>query len=124
MKFDRSRPFENWARGVARRVALANLRKRGRQTVLLDESVLDSIGEELDKTGDEAQMEFRKQMLQGCLQRLSARNRELVRLRYFENQSYADISSKLGRSIGALYVVFNRIHRSLGQCVEKGLRSA
>src|SRR5947207_5758295 len=37
-RFDSTRPFQNWARGVARRVALASLRKQSRQPVSLDET--------------------------------------------------------------------------------------
>src|SRR5262245_59731087 len=48
-RYDTSRPFENWARGLARRIALAELRKRGREPVALDEDVLESIGMELDQ---------------------------------------------------------------------------
>ena len=122
-RFDPSRPFESWARGVARRVALANLRKHSRQPVLLDESVLENLGEDLDKMGDETQLEIRKEVLRGCLQHLSGANQELVRLRYFEHRSYIEISRALSRSVGALYVVFNRIHHALAHCIEKGLKS-
>src|SRR5438552_12318142 len=47
-RFDRSRPFESWARGVARRVALTSIRKQGRQPVTLDDPALESIDAELD----------------------------------------------------------------------------
>jgi RNA polymerase sigma-70 factor (ECF subfamily) len=123
-RFDRGRPFESWARGVARRVALANLRKHSRQPVQLDEEVLEAIGAELDQAGDEAQLEVRKQALQHCLTGLSASSREMVRLRYFEQQSYTQVSSALGRNVGALYVAFNRIHRALAHCIGKALRSS
>ena len=53
-RFDRSQPFAPWARGVARRVALASLRK-GQRTVLgLDADVLEGLGLELDALGREA----------------------------------------------------------------------
>jgi RNA polymerase sigma-70 factor (ECF subfamily) len=121
--YDKERPFENWARGVARRVALANLRKQKRQPVQFDEEVLESIGHELDTFGNEVHLQSRKEILERCLERLSEKNRQLIKLRYFENRSYEDISVAVGRTIGALYVVFNRIHQALARCVEKGLRS-
>ena len=122
-RYDRQRPFGNWARGVARRVALANLRKQNRQAILLDEEILESVAAEIDSRGSEAELEVHKQALRNCVGRLSATNQELVKLRYFQNQSYTEISQSSGRTVGALYVVFNRIHSALAQCVERGLRS-
>jgi RNA polymerase sigma-70 factor, ECF subfamily len=121
-RFDVDRPFQPWARGIARRIALANLRKQARQPSGLDEQVLEFIGAELDSAGNEVQLEERKQALERCLELLSDTNRKLVRLRYFENCSYQEVSEAMGRSLGALYVVFNRIHHVLAKCIERGLR--
>ena len=123
-RFDPTRPFEPWARGLARRVALANLRKHNRPLVTLDESLLESIGAELDQLGGEVEHEAAKQALQRCLLKLSTANQALVRLRYFEDLSYEDISRTVGRGTGALYVAFNRIHQSLSRCVRRELGSA
>lgn len=122
-RYDQTRPFETWARGLARRIALTNLRKKGRQPCELDEEVLEAIGTELDQSGDEAELEERKAALERCLERLSLANQQLVRLRYFENRSYQQVAHGIGRSVGSLYVAFNRIHRALASCVEKGLRA-
>jgi RNA polymerase sigma-70 factor (ECF subfamily) len=121
--FDQNRPFENWARGVARRVALTNLRKQTKQPTSLSEEVLEAVGLELETFGSEVQLETRKEALQRCVQKLSTANRELVRWRYFENRSYEEVAERSGRSMGALYVVFTRIHQALGRCIERVLRS-
>ncbi len=123
-RFHPTRPFEPWARGLARRVALANLRKHNRLLTILDESLLESIGAELDQLGSEAEHEITKQALQQCLLKLSPANQALVRLRYFDARSYEEISRGVGRSTGALYVAFNRIHQFLSRCVQRELGSA
>src|SRR5688500_9344919 len=46
--YDRARPFGPWARGVARRVALKALTRRGRWELGLPEEVLESLGTEMD----------------------------------------------------------------------------
>jgi RNA polymerase sigma-70 factor (ECF subfamily) len=122
--YDKTRDFAPWARGLARRVALTTLRKQGRYPVALDDTLLDQIGEELGAMGDEVELEARKQALERCLESLSTGNRELVQLRYFETRSYLEIAQQIGRSVGALYVRFNRIHQALEKCIEKGLKSA
>jgi DNA-directed RNA polymerase specialized sigma24 family protein len=50
---------------------------------------------------------------------LSGRNRELVRLRYFEEQRLDAIAEQSKRSMGALYVAFSRIHAALLRCMEQ-----
>lgn len=123
-QYDASRPFAPWARGVARRVALANLRKRQALPSLLDAAVLDAVGADLDALGDEARLEARKNALRRCLERLPEGSRRLVRLRYFENQSYEAVSRAVQRNVNALYVALNRIHEALTSCVQKHLGSA
>jgi RNA polymerase sigma-70 factor (ECF subfamily) len=116
--YDPSRPFAPWARGVARRVALANLRRRRAGPVLLKDEALDAVGAEIDGMGDEARLETRKDLLRGCLEGLSETNRSLVRMRYFEDRSYAEISRAVKRSVAALYMAFSRIHAALFECIE------
>jgi RNA polymerase sigma-70 factor (ECF subfamily) len=117
--FDHTQSFERWARGIAWRVALANLRKYRRPVLELDEEVLEQFGAEMDRLGDEAVLEDRKLALQQCLAQLSEANRELIRQRYFDEYSYEEIATRTGRTLGALYAAFTRIHAALARCVER-----
>ena len=117
--YDQTRPFTNWARGVARRVALANLRKHKGNVTLLDGTVLDAVGGELDSLGSETDLEARKQALKQCVQQLSQSNRKLVGLRYFQGMPYEKIAGLVRRSVNTLYVAFNRIHKALKDCLKK-----
>ena len=122
-RFDASQPFAPWARGVARRVALASLRKNARLVVGLDEDVMDGLGLELDAMGGEGELDERRHQLRHCIERLPEHSRELVRRRYFEDESYDDIMRKTGRTMVALYKAFSRIHEALAKCVKTGLQS-
>ena len=117
-KFDRRLPFAPWARGIARRVALANLRKAQRPVVELDDDVMESLGAEFDALGDENAHEESRRRLNQCLEQLPERSRELVRLRYFEAAPYEEIARRAGRSVTALYMAFSRIHVALAKCVK------
>jgi RNA polymerase sigma-70 factor (ECF subfamily) len=117
--YDRARPFGPWARGVARRVALASLRRRRNAPVPLDDDTLEAVGAELDDIARESAVETRKRLLKLCLERLPEPHRRLVRLRHFEDRTYDDIARTLNRPVDALYVAFSRIHRSLRDCIEK-----
>lgn len=118
-RFDRNRPFAPWARGVARRVALTNLRKAAREAATLDEDVLELIGAELDQCGGESLFERYKTRLGDCLAKLPDRARQLVRNRYFEHRSYSELAASENKSTGALYVAFSRIHQSLARCLKR-----
>jgi RNA polymerase sigma-70 factor (ECF subfamily) len=118
-RYDRTLPFAPWARGVARRVALANLRKRGRLSLGLSEDALVAFESALDQMGDQAALEARKERLNGCLGRLTDSNRELIHLRYVKELGPEQIAQKVGRSVGAIYTAFSRIHAALLRCVQR-----
>jgi RNA polymerase sigma-70 factor (ECF subfamily) len=117
--YDSTLPFGPWVRGMARRLALKRLRGRRRLQLGLPDDVLESLGEAMDQLGDSVGLDAQKQQLRLCLEKLSAPNRELVRLRYFEEQRLETIATRAQRSIGALYTAFSRIHAALLQCMEK-----
>ncbi len=117
-RYDPTLPFPNWARGVARRVALANLRKRGRTEVALPEGALEAFGAALDELGPQTMLESRKERLRECLETLAPYSRDLVSLRYFEELDLQAIADRVGRSMGAIYTAFSRIHAALLRCLQ------
>jgi RNA polymerase sigma-70 factor (ECF subfamily) len=119
--YDQSRPFGPWARAIARRVAIENLSRHGIRPVLLGEGALEALGAEIDALGEEAVSEVRLRALQHCTEKLSEGSRQLIRLRYFENRSYKEISESIEWSVDSLYVAFNRIHKALSECVQRRL---
>jgi len=120
-RYEPERPFGPWARGVARRVALSNLRKQARQPCLLDEDVLEAVALEIDRLGSEVELEVCKEALHRCVERLPKRHRLLIQLRYFEDCSYQQISQTVGKTINTLYVIFNRMHLRLSLCIKREL---
>ena len=118
-RYDSTRPFGPWARGVARRVALANLRKAGREITTLDAEVIELLGAEMDNRGGEPYFEDYQARLGECLNKLSEGAQRLVRSRYFEERSYGELAAAENKSSGALYVAFTRIHQSLARCLKR-----
>ncbi len=119
-EYDSMHPFEEWARGVARRVALKSACHRKRKVSLLTLEVLHSLGAELDLMGDETELEQRKAKLRQCLEELSEVQQRLVQACYFRNISHSEISIALGKSARALDVMLKRVHQGLATCLEKG----
>ena len=117
--YDPALPFGPWVRGMARRLALKRLRGRRRVELGLPEDVLDSLGAAMDQISDRVSLDTQKHQLRHCLEQLSGRNRELIRMRYFEEQRFEAIAGQSRRSVGALYTAFSRIHAALLRCMEK-----
>ena len=116
-RFDQRQPFAPWARGVARLVALTNLRK-AKRLVDLDDDVMESLGAQLDALGGETELEERRQKLRSCVDRLDERSRALVQLRYYDERPYEEIARQTGRNVVALYKAYSRIHEALARCVK------
>lgn len=99
--YDPARPFTPWACRFALRQVQGHLRRTQRWRVMLDDTLVETPAEELEQLGEA--MERRFAHLQG----------EVIRLYYHEQVPLPDISSRLGRSVDALYKVLQRARRQL-----------
>ena len=81
-----------WLFGIARNAALDELRRRKRTTELVSEPVAD------DVPADATDLGIRRAALRAAMTELSARERELVALKFFAGLSGAEIASVIGTS--------------------------
>ena len=94
-----------WLFGIARNAALDELRRRRRLTELTTEPVADE-----PSTDEAADVALRRAALREALAKLSARERELVALKFFAGLSTAEIASVI--SVGERAAAM-RIHRTI-----------
>jgi RNA polymerase sigma-70 factor, ECF subfamily len=111
--------FSAWACKVAFHQVLAFRKRRQRDRHTFDDDVLGRLGAEAEDIGDE--LEDRGQALAGCLQRLPAPQRELVRLRYNEGQSVEVIAAAQRRTVDAVYRALSRVRQLLHECITRRL---
>lgn len=110
----------SWARAVGRNAGLNLLRKSGRISVGLPESLLETLEHESEaESGSE-----REAALRDCLDALPEQSRELLDLRYFHGLSCADVAARTGSALDAIYQRLSRLHRALRRCVEERLATA
>jgi len=65
-------------------------------------------------------LQHQQQALGRCLEKLSPRDRELVALRYGEDQvTTKSLADRLGRPLMTLYKALSRIRRNLYECVQR-----
>jgi RNA polymerase sigma-70 factor (ECF subfamily) len=120
VQFDREPQLISWAQITARHQALNWLRSCKKQTVSLDDSVLDLMEAEWARESQRPEGE-QIEALRQCLEALPDRSRQMIRLRYFEEQPCGEVARKLGVKLDAVYQRLTRLHRALGQCIQERL---
>jgi RNA polymerase sigma-70 factor (ECF subfamily) len=116
--------FGAWVAQIARRLIANDRRKDARRSRLLAGAVTDlllQMASEAEKAGARLEKADELAALRGCLEQLPPHGREMIRLRYFENQSPGTIASRLGRPSDAVRQMLLRLRRKLLECVESRL---
>jgi RNA polymerase sigma-70 factor (ECF subfamily) len=108
--------FGAWARAFARRTVLEEQRRRGR--LLLDDGAAAAVAAQMDDEEDSA---GQREALRECLDEVPGRSRRLVRMRYEQDLSMAEIAERMNRTAGAVQVALSRVRAWLGDCIRARL---
>ena len=117
--YDDSRPLLPWALGIARLKLHEYVRSRGRDRLVLDESVLDQL--------EAAHIEIAEEIgptthaLRECLKRLADRQSAAFKLRYRDELPPRLVAERMGTSSAAISNLLTRARAALRQCVERRL---
>ena len=104
------------ARTAARNRAIDLLRARDGKLTGIDEELLEALAAAWP-AGQSSEVKQTREMLELCLEKLTANNRELLRLRYFEGRSGTEVAERLGKKLDTVYRSLARIHKTLGECI-------
>ncbi len=107
--------FLAWACKVAFHQVLAWRKRKQRDRLEFSDAILEAIAEEASTAADI--LEERNELLAGCIDKLPAAQRELLRLRYSEGFEIERVAEKAGRSVEAAYRALSRIRQTLHDCV-------
>jgi len=114
--------FAAWACGVAR---IEVLRFRDRQKpgwIVFDTDFVNIVAGVFRDRGHE--LDERRIALQTCVDKLTERDRDVIRRRYLDGKSIQVVAAELGRSTEALYKVLARIRTALFDCIERSVAAA
>jgi RNA polymerase sigma-70 factor (ECF subfamily) len=103
---DREVPFSRWLLRIARNLVVSQARRAGQLTFLREHPEL-TVDERALDDWEEAHW------LRGYVDSLSPDHREVVRLRFYEDQPFREVAVKMGRSEGAVKQLLRRALRSL-----------
>jgi len=114
--FDRHRGDERgWLFGIARNAALDELRRRRRLAALVVDP--EDVGADEAAETDEEDTVLRRTMVRAALQSLSARERELIALKFHAGLSNAELASVLGVSESNAGTLLHRAVQKLRSAV-------
>jgi RNA polymerase sigma-70 factor, ECF subfamily len=105
-----------WLFGIARNAALDELRRRGRHAELAADT------EDVDATAPDeaADVALRRATLRAAIAELSARERELVALKYFAGLQNAEIARMIGTSESNAGTKLHRVIEKLRRACDEG----
>jgi RNA polymerase sigma-70 factor len=121
-RYDVTRPFGPWARGVAAKLLQNHRRKQGRSRVIVcDSSILATLEESfrrLDHLRGES-FEDKMDALRSCLECLSPVQRQVIAMHYEDDQPCKAIATRLGMQVEAAKKILQRARTALSHCLRR-----
>ena len=118
-RYDPARPFDTWARGVARNMILRHRRKSGSNLVLLEPEALEAVAIAYDETREED--DSYTEALRNCMEKTPVQTRRLLDLRYQQSLSLAEIGKRVHSNTNAVNQALVRARLALQACIENRL---
>lgn len=118
--YDPARDFGAWVRGIALNLARNALRKEQYLHLLPSPELLAAIerAHEEGSLAEVAEASSRLEVLARCMEKVEARQRQLLELRYRAGRSLKEIAERMGRTAGAVQVALTRVRQFLLRCIE------
>jgi RNA polymerase sigma-70 factor, ECF subfamily len=113
-EYDASRPFVAWALWLARSRIADHYRKVGREKLVFSDALLERFERALADSGDRP---ARQAALERCLDKLPARSRRLIELRYENDASMQSLADEVDSTPASVRVMLFRIRNILAECI-------
>ncbi|MHC4249094.1 MAG: sigma-70 family RNA polymerase sigma factor [Planctomycetota bacterium] len=112
-----------WLREVARRLAIAELRRRRPKTMGDFEQFIESIHPPEASAPAAESAEFNEEVtaLRACVKALPEGLREIVALKYEKEQPLSKLAAHTGKTVGYLKQVLFRLRKRLADCIRRRL---
>jgi RNA polymerase sigma-70 factor len=118
-RFDRTRPFGPWLRGIAAKLVLAHYRRQPNRMVLCDETMLEELDNRMAALHEQSGDTFDEKLacLRQCMETLPELLRETIRQRYVLLLSRQEMAERLGVTDEAVKKRLQRARTQLLDCV-------
>lgn len=118
-RYDSSRSFAAWARGIAAKKVLQHREKSSRAPVPFSPQTVQAISDAYERS--EASAPYQAEALEHCLDRVPEKSRRLLVLRYEQSLDLRQIAHEIGATLDAVAQALSRLRRRLHECVSQWL---
>ena len=115
-EYDPDKHFLAWAFKIARFQTLAHLKTQSRSPLIFQEDLMEKLSEDAENLEGFGSLQ---RSLALCLEKLTKRNRELIRIRYEKGLSVEEAAKNLGKPTGTVSMALYRLRAALWRCVER-----
>jgi RNA polymerase sigma-70 factor (ECF subfamily) len=113
--------FAAWGCRIAYFKILDFFKKGHRARVRFSQAMLERVAETAIEQAGVLQLDARRDALAGCIEKLPARDRDLLARRFTPGATTKSTSEQIGRSVDAVYKALARVRRALFECVQRAL---
>lgn len=117
--YDPDRDMFLWLCGIARNHVRHYFRSRKSSPTQLAPDVMEQLADL--RLTDDARQEERRRALEGCLEKLPGKDREVLETYYGRHQPVREMAAALGRSTEAVFKSLQRLRTLLHDCISAGL---
>lgn len=120
-QYEQGTDFAAWGKRIAHYLIIDHIRKKSLKHVIVNDKLFEIISE---KASAESHREDRRMDALGkCLRKLSQKDRDLIKLRYFENVKPVEIAKNFKASINSIYKSLSYVHGKLLLCMKRTMRA-
>jgi RNA polymerase sigma-70 factor (ECF subfamily) len=120
--FEKGSDFLAWAKTIAKYKTLEFLKKQKKDKVVFNQEIVELIDQ--DSQGHQKKQDEWLDALRKCVSLLPQPDRQLLHIRYYENERITAIASRFGCSFQRIYRDMARINGLLVQCVRRKIGAA
>ena len=98
---------------------MAHMKTRSRSPLVFQEDLMEKLSDDAENLDGFGSLQ---RALAQCMEKLTKRNRELIRIRYEQGMSLEDSAKELGKPKGTVSMALYRIRIALWRCVERTMK--
>lgn len=113
--------FLAWVCQISHYEILKHRERHRKDRHLFSSEFVSAVARESSNLQDE--LEHRRSIMLDCLEKLRARDRELIKNRYATGENGKTVAAKYNRPVNAVYQSLSRIRRTLLDCISRRMAS-